>query len=70
MDEFTLSKVLYMRFIRGAIAGAASNMLLITFNGQNTWGDLSVFLSALTVSLVVGAITGALLAVDKFFRVE
>lgn len=70
MDEnFDLGKSLWLRFLRGAIAGAVSTGGTITFIGGHTFSDLKSFVATLSVALIVGAITGGLLAIDKFVRV-
>lgn len=70
MENFDLGKTLWLRFLRGAIAGAVSTGTTITFIGGNTFSDLKAFFATLIVSLIVGATTGGLLAIDKFIRVE
>lgn len=70
MENFDLGKALWLRFLRGAIAGAVSTGTTITFIGGNTFSDLKAFFATLIVSLIVGATTGGLLAIDKFIRVE
>lgn len=64
----SLQKALLLRFVRGFVAGAVSSMLMINVTAVNTFSDLKVFLSALTISAIVGGLNGALLAVDKYFR--
>lgn len=64
----SLKKALALRFVRGFVAGAVSSMLMINFVAVNTFADLKVFLTALTLSAVVGGMNGALLAVDKYLR--
>jgi len=68
-QDFNLGKTLWLRFLRGAIAGAVSSGSTITFVGGNSFSDLKSFLATLSIALIVGAVTGALLAVDKFVRV-
>lgn len=63
-----LGKTLWLRFLRGAIAGAVSSGGTITFIGHNTFTDLRTFLATLSIALIVGALTGGILAVDKFMR--
>lgn len=68
-EDFPLGRVLWLRFLRGGIAGALSTGSTVTFMGGGTFHDLTHFFSVLGVSLVVGFITGALLTADKFVRV-
>lgn len=68
MDTYTKIKIVFFRFLRGAVAGAVSTMILIQFNGGNSFADVQVFLANLAVAGIVGAITGGLLALDKYFR--
>lgn len=68
VPEFSLGKALFMRFIRGFVAGAFSTMVMINISGVSTFGDLKVFLSALGLSAIIGGISGAIQAVDKFIR--
>ena len=70
MENFNLGKSIWLRFVRGAIYGAISTGITITFVGENTFTDLKTFIATLSVALIVGAISGALLAVDKFIRAE
>lgn len=68
MENFDLGKSLWYRFLRGAIAGAVSTGATMTFIGVHTLSDLKSALATLGISLIVGAITGAFLTVDKFIR--
>jgi len=70
MSLSNTGKSLLYRFIRGAVAGAVSAGITITVAGVNTFADLKSFLGTLTVALIVGAISGLLLAIDKFCRME
>ena len=56
------------RFLRGAISGAVSTMVVIQFAGGNSFADVQAFISSLAVAGIVGGITGGLLALDKYFR--
>ena len=69
MPEYkSILSMLAFRFVRGFIAGAVSSMVMVNSAGVNTFADLQVFMGALLVSLLVGGIAGALLAVDKLVR--
>ena len=65
--EYTI-KSLALRFLRGAIAGAVSTMVVMTPSIIKEWRDIMVWLSALAIAGIVGAISGGLLAVDKYIR--
>lgn len=69
MENFDLGKSLWYRFLRGAIAGAVSAGVTVTFSGTHTFSDLRSTLTTMGIMLITGAITGAFLAVDKFIRV-
>lgn len=60
-------KRILFRFLRGAIAGAVSTMAVI-IPAVNGWEELSIWLSTLALAGIVGAITGGLLALDKWIR--
>lgn len=68
--EFDLGKTLWLRFLRGAIAGAVSAGATMTFTGQHTFTDLKAFIYTLSISLIVGALSGMFLSIDKFLRVK
>lgn len=68
MDLISKSKVVFLRFLRGAVAGAVSTMVVINFNGGQSFADLQSFISSLAIAGVVGGITGGLMALDKYFR--
>lgn len=63
-----LTKALVLRFVRSFIAGAVSSMLIINIGAVNTFTDLSMFLSALALSAIVGGINAILLTADKYLR--
>lgn len=69
-EDFNLGKSLWLRFVRGAVAGAVASGGAITFFGENTFSNLVHFLTMVAIALITGAVTGGLLAVDKFFRAE
>jgi hypothetical protein len=59
---------LLARFLRGALAGAVSNMVVLCGLTINSLGDLKTWGINLGVALVVGAMSGGILALDKFLR--
>lgn len=69
MDQiYSKGKMIAFRFLRGAISGAVSTMVVIQFAGGNSFADVQAFIASLAVAGVVGGITGGLLALDKYFR--
>lgn len=54
------------RFLKGAIAGAVASMSLVSLSQPSVWGDFSVLLNSLSIAATYGAITGALLALQKY----
>lgn len=67
-NDFSLGKSLWMRFLRGAIAGAVGSMVLMKTSGVVSFHDLIAFWQALGVAGLAGATTGGLLALDKYVR--
>lgn len=60
---------LVARFLRAFGAGASASMIaLLTCTNCNNWSDVQTWLSALTISGVIGGISGLIMAVDKYFR--
>jgi hypothetical protein len=59
-------KSIITRFVKGAIAGAITAMMIITFNVPTAWGDIYNMLNTLAIVGTYGAITGFLLAVQKW----
>ncbi len=58
-----------LRFGKAFIAGAFSTAGSVTyFAGVKTWGELGTALGALGVSLVIGGITGVLMAGEKWYN--
>jgi len=56
------------RFLRGFIAGGVGAMALITPVGIQNFNDISSWLVALLLAGIVGAISGGLQALDKYWR--
>lgn len=64
-------KVVLTRLARAFAAGAVGAIVPVTlFSGVSTWTDLQTALSAGTVVVIVGGITGVLMAADKLLRWE
>jgi hypothetical protein len=57
-----------MRFLRGFIAGGIGAMALILPVGIQNFNDLSSWLVGLLLAGLVGAISGGIQALDKYFR--
>lgn len=54
------------RFLKGMIAGAAGAMVLITFKVPTAWADFTAIFNALGIAASFGAITGFILALQKW----
>jgi hypothetical protein len=68
-ETFNLGKSVLMRFARGGIAGAfASAATLTSLTGIQSWTELRIALVYLSLSALIGFITGGIMAVDKFLR--
>lgn len=70
IENFSLGKTLWLRFLRGAISGAVASMVAMQVSGAHSFADVKAFTYSLGVSGIMGAITGGLLALDKFIRAE
>lgn len=67
------TKSVLIRFIKGALASAfalmATSLLSFAKEGQiETFAQVGVFLHSLAVSFSIGAVTGLVLAGDKYFN--
>ena len=54
------------RFLKGIISGAVASMAMVTLTQPTVWSDFSSILGSLGMSATFGAITGFLLALQKF----
>lgn len=63
-----------LRGVRGFVAGAVASMstILVTIGNNNISDlkDLKIWLGALSISGIVGGISGLILSIDKWFRSE
>lgn len=59
-------KAVLIRFLKGAIAGAISAMCMVTISAPTVWTDIITILNSLLMAGVFGAITGLLLAGQKW----
>ena len=71
--EYNLLKGVAMRFLRGALSGALSTMVVVVGTvsysvGVTTFLDVKNLLVALTVAGMIGAISGGILGFDKYYR--
>ena len=55
-----------IRLLKGIIAGAIASMGLVTLSQPAIWSDFNTMLSHLGLALVYGAVTGLLLALQKY----
>lgn len=60
-------KSILVRFLKGAVAGAIAQMGLVSINSPQIWADFIPLLNSLGVAATFGAITGILLAGQKFY---
>jgi hypothetical protein len=65
----TLKSVL-CRFLRGGIAGATGLMAVLIFSGSYNLLEIKEWLLALGMAGIVGFVSGFILAVDKWARIE
>lgn len=64
-----LAKSVLLRFIKSGLAGAFSTAGTVTYLvGITTWTQLGTSLSALSLSLTIGFITGIIMAGEKYFN--
>lgn len=54
------------RFIKGIIAGAVSAMSMVAITQPSVWSDFNSILNSLGMACTFGAITGLLLALQKW----
>jgi hypothetical protein len=57
-----------LRFVRGFIAGALGQMILLGVFSGNSWAEVKTWLVALGIACLTGGITGGMLALDKAIR--
>jgi len=63
-------KAVFVRFLKGAIAGAVTAMGLVTLAEPTIWSDFSSIFSSLGMAGLFGAINGLLLALNKAYTWE
>jgi hypothetical protein len=60
-------KSILFRLLKGAISGAVTSILLITFTVPTNWLELKNFLALVAVAGTFGAVNGVLLALQKWY---
>ena len=55
-----------MRFAKGMVAGAVGQMALVSMKTPSVWADLKPLLLSLGLAFVFGALTGLVLALEKW----
>lgn len=64
-------KIIFFRFLRGFLAGGVASMTtFLATSNATSWNDFQNWIGALTFALTIGGITGGILALDKYFRLE
>lgn len=58
-------KSIIIRFLKGAIAGAATSMGMVTMQQPAIWSDFHTLLNSLGIAAAFGSIVGLLLALQK-----
>jgi len=59
-------KSIVKRFLKGAIAGAMTAVSMVALNTPTVWSDFSMIINSLSIAGTYGAITGVLLAIQKW----
>jgi len=63
------AKIVLKRFLKGALSGAVSTASVIVVALPNhSFSEVSAWISTVLVSLLIGAISGGILAVDKYIN--
>lgn len=60
-------KAVFVRFFKGAIAGAVTAMGMVTLVQPTAWAEFSSIFSSLGIAGLFGAINGLLLALNKIY---
>lgn len=59
-------KVVFKRFLKGTIMGAVAQMGIVSFTQPTMWSDFHLILNNLAIAGAFGALTGFLLALQKW----
>lgn len=69
MNKLSLAEQMGWRFIEAGLTSAFSTAATITyFTGVQTWEQFSIAINALALSLIIGFVSGVLMAVTKYFK--
>lgn len=60
------SKAVLLRFLKGALASGLASMALVTIEQPKVWTDFGPLLSSLGIAGLFGAISGLILAIEKW----
>lgn len=71
--KYNIAKGVFLRFLRGAFAGALSTMVVVVGSvsykeGITTFADVEQLGYALIIALIIGGISGGIQALDKYYR--
>lgn len=61
----SVQKSVFNRFLKGVIGGAIAAMVLVSIQQPTMWSDFNTILNSLGLAGAYGALTGALLALQK-----
>jgi len=63
----TKSKVVLKRFLKGSLSGAVSTAsVVVVALPKHSFSEVSAWISTVLLALVIGAVSGGILAVDKY----
>lgn len=66
--NITLTKQVIWRFVSAGLYSALSTAAVVTvYTGVTTWEQFQTASSALALSILIGFITGVLMAIHKYF---
>jgi len=60
------TKSILKRLLKGTIAGVVTSLSVVTLAVPSTWSELASTVNALALAGIYGAITGLLLALNKW----
>lgn len=67
--NISLAEQVLWRFVRGGLSSALSTAVTVTyFTGVQTWEQAATAFNALALTLLIGFVTGVIMAADKYFR--
>lgn len=59
-------KQIIIRFVKGMVAGAATSLAVVSYSNIQSWHDFNAALSTLAIACASGALTGLILAFEKW----